>query len=307
MTNRQTVSFIRNRFDEAGLRPVTRFGQNFLVDLNLLELLARSGEVGGDDVILEVGTGLGSLTALVAPAAAEVVTVEIDPHVFMLAQEELAVHENVTMLQQDVLRNKNSFAQNVLDTLKEKLAVSANRRLKLLANLPYNVATPIISNLLRTDLDPNLIVVTIQKELGDRIVANPGTKDYGALSIWIQAQADAEIVRVMSPKVFWPRPKVHSAIVAIRPNEEKRSRIPNLEYFHLFTRAMFFHRRKFMRSVILSAFKKRLDKPTVDEVMSEMSLGADARSEQLGVEEMIQLGELLRARLPGEWMINRCT
>ena len=301
MTNRQTVSFIRNRFDEAGLRPVTRFGQNFLVDLNLLELLARSGEVGGDDVILEVGTGLGSLTALVAPAAAEVVTVEIDPHVFMLAQEELAVHENVTMLQQDVLRNKNSFAQNVLDTLKEKLAVSANRRLKLLANLPYNVATPIISNLLRTDLDPNLIVVTIQKELGDRIVANPGTKDYGALSIWIQAQADAEIVRVMSPKVFWPRPKVHSAIVAIRPNEEKRSRIPNLEYFHWFTRAMFFHRRKFMRSVILSAFKKRLDKPTVDEVMSEMSLGADARSEQLGVEEMIQLGELLRDRLPGEW------
>ena len=301
MTNRQTVSFIRNRFDEAGLRPVTRFGQNFLVDLNLLELLARSGEVGADDVILEVGTGLGSLTALVAPAAAEVVTVEIDPHVFMLAQEELAVHENVTMLQQDVLRNKNSFAQNVLDTLKEKLAVSANRRLKLLANLPYNVATPIISNLLRTDLDPNLIVVTIQKELGDRIVANPGTKDYGALSIWIQAQADAEIVRVMSPKVFWPRPKVHSAIVAIRPNEEKRPRIPNLEYFHWFTRAMFFHRRKFMRSVILSAFKKRLDKPTVDEVMSEMSLGADARSEQLGVEEMIQLGELLRARLPGEW------
>ena len=301
MTNRQTVSFIRNRFDEAGLRPVTRFGQNFLVDLNLLELLARSGEVGGDDVILEVGTGLGSLTALVAPAAAEVVTVEIDPHVFMLAQEELAVHENVTMLQQDVLRNKNSFAQNVLDTLKEKLAVSANRRLKLLANLPYNVATPIISNLLRTDLDPNLIVVTIQKELGDRIVANPGTKDYGALSIWIQAQADAEIVRVMSPKVFWPRPKVHSAIVAIRPNEEKRSRIPNLEYFHWFTRAMFFHRRKFMRSVILSAFKKRLDKPTVDEVMSEMSLGADARSEQLSVEEMIQLGELLRDRLPGEW------
>ena len=301
MTNRQTVSFIRNRFDEAGLRPVTRFGQNFLVDLNLLELLARSGEVGADDVILEVGTGLGSLTALVAPAAAEVVTVEIDPHVFMLAQEELAVHENVTMLQQDVLRNKNSFAQNVLDTLKEKLAVSASRRLKLLANLPYNVATPIISNLLRTDLNPNLIVVTIQKELGDRIVANPGTKDYGALSIWIQAQADAEIVRVMSPKVFWPRPKVHSAIVAIRPNEEKRSRIPNLEYFHWFTRAMFFHRRKFMRSVILSAFKKRLDKPTVDEVMSEMSLGADARSEQLGVEEMIQLGELLRARLPGEW------
>ncbi|HAL14841.1 MAG TPA: ribosomal RNA small subunit methyltransferase A [Planctomycetaceae bacterium] len=301
MTNRQTVSFIRNRFDEAGLRPVTRFGQNFLVDLNLLELLARSGEVGGDDVILEVGTGLGSLTALVAPAAAEVVTVEIDPHVFMLAQEELAVHENVTMLQQDVLRNKNSFAQNVLDTLKEKLAVSPNRRLKLLANLPYNVATPIISNLLRTDLDPSLIVVTIQKELGDRIVANPGTKDYGALSIWIQAQADAEIVRVMSPKVFWPRPKVHSAIVAIRPNEEKRSRIPNLGYFHWFARAMFFHRRKFMRSVILSAFKKRLDKPTVDEVMSEMSLGADARSEQLGVEEMIQLGELLRARLPGEW------
>lgn len=301
MTNRQTVSFIRNRFDQAGLRPVTRFGQNFLVDLNLLELLARSGEVESNDVVLEVGTGLGSLTALIAPDAAEVVTVEIDPHVFLLAQEELAVHENVTMLQQDVLRNKNAFAQNVLDVLAEKLAVSPERRLKLLANLPYNVATPIISNLLRTDLDPSLIVVTIQKELADRIVANPNTKDYSALSIWIQSQADAEIVRIMSPKVFWPRPKVHSAIVAIRPNKEKRDRIPHLEYFHWFTRAMFFHRRKFMRSVILSAFKKQLDKPTVDDVMTQMSLGADARSEQLHVEQMIELGERLRARLPNEW------
>ena len=125
------------------------------------------------------------------------------------------------------------------------------------------------------------MTVTIQKELADRIVASPGSKDYGALSIWMQSMCDCEIVRIMSPKVFWPRPKVESAIIHIEHRPEKREAIPDVDFFYAFVRAMFFHRRKFMRSVAVSAFKRQLEKPHVDEVLQAMELGPDARTEQL--------------------------
>jgi 16S rRNA (adenine1518-N6/adenine1519-N6)-dimethyltransferase len=208
--------------------------------------------------------------------------------------------ENVTMLQQDVLRNKNNLSPTVLDTVREHVEALPGRQLKLIANLPYNVATPIISNLLTAPIVPVLMVVTIQKELADRIVASPGTKDYSALSIWIQSLCDVEIVRVLPPQVFWPRPKVTSAIIAIKPSAEKRARIPHLQFFHEFVRAMFFHRRKFLRSVILSAYKDRITKPQVDEVLAEMGLPHEIRAENLDVDIMLTLCEAVRAKLPPE-------
>lgn len=293
---RQTVSYLIGRFREVGLRPDARHGQNFLVDLNLVELLARTADAGPDDVILEVGTGTGSLTGMLAANAAAVVSVEIDEHLYQLASESLIDCENVTLLHQDALRNKNNLHPNVLAAVKEKLAEAPGRRLKLAANLPYSIATPIISNLLSTDVTPVSMTVTIQKELADRITARPSTKDYSALSIWVQSLCEAEIIRIMPPTVFWPQPKVHSAIVQILPRKEKRRRIPDLEFFHSFVRAMFFHRRKFLRSVILAGYKQ-LDKPAVDEIMAAMSLGPDARAEQLEVEPMLALCELVRARV----------
>ncbi len=169
------------------------------------------------------------------------------------------------------------------------------RRLKLAANLPYNIATPLISNLLTTDIVPASMTVTIQKELADRITARPSTKDYGALSIWVQSQCHAEVLRILPPTVFWPRPKVHSAIIQIVPQPHLRGRIPDLPFFHTFVRSMFFHRRKFLRSVVLSAFKKELSKPQVDAVLTELNLGPDARAEQLDVEQMLELCEHFRA------------
>ncbi len=295
--DRQTRSFLMRRFKETGIFPETRHGQNFLIDLNLVELLVRTAAIGPDDVVLEIGTGTGSLTAMMAPQASAVITVEIDGKLFQLASEELIDFNNVTMLKQDALKNKNHFHPKVLATIDEKLREVPGRRLKLAANLPYNVATPILSNLLTIEHIPGSMTATIQRELAERMIAKPNTKDYSSLSIWMQSLCDIEIVRIMPPDVFWPRPKVHSAIVHIVPNAEKRARIPDLAFFKEFVRSMFFHRRKFLRSVILSAYKGRLDKPTVDAVMGEMNLGPDARAEQLNLERMLALCENLRARL----------
>ena len=181
--------------------------------------------------MLEVGTGTGSLTAAMADAAAAVVTVEIDPQLFALAAEELHARANVLLLQADVLKNKNRINPIVLDAVDERLRAAPARRFKLVANLPYNVATPILGNLLALDVPPRSMTVTIQKELADRIVARPGTKDYGSLSIWIQSQCRAEIVRVMPPSVFWPRPKVDSAIVQIELDDALRGRIADRAFF----------------------------------------------------------------------------
>ncbi|HEY1602819.1 MAG TPA: rRNA adenine dimethyltransferase family protein, partial [Pirellulales bacterium] len=165
-------------------------------------------------------------------------------------------------------------------------------------NLPYNVATPIISNLLAGEIVPTTMTVTIQKELGDRMMARPSTKDYSALSVWMQAQCRIELVRVMPPTVFWPRPKVNSAILHIEVDTALRERIPDRAFFHEFVRAMFFHRRKFLRSELASAYKGQLDKTAADEIMHALDMGPTTRAEELDVEAMLRLCETVRARLP---------
>jgi 16S rRNA (adenine1518-N6/adenine1519-N6)-dimethyltransferase len=300
MPKRQTVSFLKHRLTEVGIRPDTRHGQNFLIDLNLIRVLADEANIGLRDVVLEVGTGTGSLTGVLAERAAAVVTVELDQQLHQLAREELIDFDNVVMLQQDALRNKNHLHPAVLEAVRQQLAVDPRRRFKLAANLPYNIATPILSNLLSTDVVPESMTATIQKELADRITAVPGTKDYSALSIWMQALCDCRIARILPPSVFWPRPKVHSAIVQIVPNPAKRQRIPDVEFFHQFVRSLFFHRRKFLRSVVISAFKGRLEKAQVDEVLQQMELGPNCRAEELDVERLLDLCEAFRSRLPTE-------
>ncbi|MGN6134936.1 MAG: 16S rRNA (adenine(1518)-N(6)/adenine(1519)-N(6))-dimethyltransferase RsmA [Aureliella sp.] len=289
MSSRQTLSYLAARLESVGIRPQARFGQNFLIDLNLVDLIAKTAQLTPRDVVLEVGTGMGSLTRLLAASAAHVVTVEIDSHIAPLALQEFAHLDNVTLLQLDALKSKSQFDPVVVQTLREKLAAVPGGKLKLVANLPYNVATPIISNFLSFDPWPVRIVATIQKELAERIVARPRTKDYSALSVWIQAQAKAEIVRVMPPSVFWPRPKVDSAIVDIRTQKVLRDRIGDVEFFHNFVRSVFLHRRKFLRGALVSSMKEHLDKAAIDDLMAELKLPADSRAEQLSIEELIDL------------------
>ncbi|MFZ1007985.1 MAG: rRNA adenine N-6-methyltransferase family protein, partial [Candidatus Sulfotelmatobacter sp.] len=152
-----------------------------MIDLNLVRVIVESAELMRDDVVLEVGTGVGSLTALVAPQVAHVVTVEIDRRLHQLASEELIDLQNITLLQCDALARKHEITPAVLDELQKHLEVNPMRRFKLVANLPYNIATPLVANLLALDRPPEMMVVTIQKELAERLAARPCTKDYSAL------------------------------------------------------------------------------------------------------------------------------
>ena len=295
MFNRQTTTFLKQRMEEAGIRPVSKFGQNFLIDLNLVNMIADSASITEQDIVVEVGTGTGSLTGLIAQKARHVITVEIDQNLWQLAQEELASFGNITFLQQDALRNKNNLSPVLLDTIRSEMAKAEGSRLKLVANLPYNIATPLITNLLTLDdIVPTSMTVTIQKELAERIIARPGTKEFGALSLWIQAQCHPEIVRLMSPKVFWPRPKVDSAIIHIETDFDKRSRIPDLTYYHRFVRKLFIHRRKLLRGVLVSVFKNELTKQQVDNILEGINLTGKVRAEQLAAPVIFELCERFR-------------
>jgi 16S rRNA (adenine1518-N6/adenine1519-N6)-dimethyltransferase len=287
-SKRQTVSFLRRRFDRLGFRPQSRLGQNFLIDLNLLDLIVRVADVQPTDVVLEIGGGTGSLTVRLAERAAAVVSVELDGQLAKLAAEQLRSSSNVTLLQQDALRNKNHLHPVVVDQVLEQLEDRNPADLKLVANLPYSVATPVISNLLASRIVPSTMTVTIQRELADRIVAPPGTKEYGSLAVWIQSQCSVAIIRDLSPSVFWPRPQVHSAILQMVLVPAKRAEIGDPVRFQRFVRGLFLHRRKFLRGALRGAFKE-LAKSDVDQAMQQLKLGPETRAERLSVPQILEL------------------
>jgi len=295
--NRQTMSYLRNLFARRGIAPQHRYGQNFLIDLNLHDLIAKAADIQPNDVILEVGPGAGALTALMAETASAVVAVEIDPGMARLTVDATKERMNVRVMNMDALANKHTVNPEVLNNLRAGLAVAPDRRFKLVANLPYNIATPIISNLLLLDdPHPELMVVTIQLELAERLKAEPSSNAYGGLSILVQAVSDVEIVRTLPPKVFWPRPKVDSAVVKITPNAEKRAKIADLHWFHAVVRRVFMHRRKNLRRVLYSAWRGKWTKPEVDAMLEGLGLTGMIRAEAMNVEEFIALADALKAR-----------
>src|SRR5262245_10076524 len=193
---RQTLSYLLNLCAERGIRPKNKLGQNFLIDLNLLDLLLRTAELTRDDLAVEVGTGTGSLTARLAEQAGAVLGVEVDPAFHSLTREAIAGHEDrVVLLHHDVLENKNTIRTEVLTALQELRERSGCTRLKHVANLPYAVAVPVLTNFLISELGFERLVATVQWEIAERLLAQPGTKDYGALAVLVQNLAGVELVR----------------------------------------------------------------------------------------------------------------
>ncbi len=299
---RQTMSYLRDLFAARGIAPRHRYGQNFLIDLNIHDLIVKAAGVEFGDVVLEVGPGTGALTRQMADTGATVVAVDIDPAMAELTAEATRGMINVRVLNLDALAGKNRLNPEVLDNVRSGLAISPDRRFKLVANLPYNAATPIIGNLLvHPDLRPVRLVATIQLELARRMLAPPDSDDYGALSVLVQALTDATIIRTLPPGVFWPRPKVDSAIIALVPSESKRAAIGDLPWFHHTVRQVFLHRRKNLRRVLYSLWRDRwTDKAEVDDLLDRLGLAGQVRAEAMNIPEHIALAAALLKRLGPE-------
>ncbi len=287
---RQTLSYIRSILENNGIEPKNKLGQNFLIDLNLLDLVVRAAELTFDDSVLEVGTGTGTLTQNLADRAGAVFTVEIDRNFYRLVQPMVKQRTNVVSYLGDALERKNELNPQMLAEWKELTERTTCIRRKLVANLPYAVATPIITNLLIQDDFPiDRMVVMVQWEIGERLRATVGTKDYNSLSVLVQSVADVTTIRKVAPTNFHPKPKVDSAISMIVPNPEKRKRVGDVKKFREFLRDLYTMRRKNLRSAIAGWPRGKTDKAEIDAKLVALGLDGNVRAETLTVEQHLAL------------------
>jgi 16S rRNA (adenine1518-N6/adenine1519-N6)-dimethyltransferase len=236
--------------------------------------------------------------------AGAVVSVEIDPAFASLTNEAIESHymlfataregqgtqrEKVRLLHTDILERKNALNPKVLQTLHELLGQEGLQQLKLVANLPYSVAIPVISNLLLTDLPIERMVVMVQWELAERMLARAATKDYGALAVLVQSLTDVSLVRRLPPEVFWPRPQVDSAIMQIRPNPARRAHVGDAVRLRNFLRDLYVHRRKNLRGALASLPTGRRTKGEVDAKLEELGIEGSVRAEVLDLEQHLRL------------------
>jgi len=294
---RQTRSYLMSLFQQHGINPRGDLGQNFLIDVNLIEFIVRSAELGPRDVALEVGSGTGGMTAFLAQDAGRVISVDIDKNMSMLAAEAVEGFDNVTLINDDILKNKNTLSPEICDVIRQQVESLPNGRLKLVANLPYSVATPVISNLLASDLPWERMICTIQWELGEKMAAEHTSSKYAALSAWIQSQATVRILRRLGPNVFWPRPKVDSAVVSIWRDREAAARITDRRFFQDFLRRTFSLRRKFIRSVLVGMYRRQLEKSDVDQLLAELGHTSSDRAETMDVATLIRLSNHVHAAI----------
>ncbi len=296
---RQTLSYLRKLFEAYGLEAKSKLGQNFLIDINLLDVIINAADLSPTDAVLEVGTGTGSLTSKLADKAGAVVTVEIDSSLYPVARQVVGARSNVTFLQGDCLARKSILNPDMLTAWNSAFVASKCTKRKLVANLPFVIATPLISNLL-INLEPGgtaptdieRMVVMVQWEIAERLRAKPSTKDYNALSVMVQSIADVEVVRKVLPTNFFPRPKVESAIVKITPNAAKRKQVGDAVKFRAFVRDLYVHRRKNLRQALSGWPRGRREKSWVDTSLKSLDIDGSLRAETLNIEQHLRLCEV---------------
>jgi 16S rRNA (adenine1518-N6/adenine1519-N6)-dimethyltransferase len=251
----QTLTEIRELLAGAGLTPRHRFGQNFLIDLNLMRKVVAAGDPRPADTILEVGPGTGSLTELLLDSGARVVACEIDHGLQTILTQRLGSHERFTLVAGDALAGKAHVNPALLDALRTR-PPRAGGACKLIANLPYQIATPLLINLLMLgqggadELRFERLACTIQKEVGERLVAAAGSEHYGIVSVLTATLAEARIVAHLPPTAFWPRPEVDSALVLIRARATAQVDLDDLAGFAAFVQRGFQQRRKTLRRIL---------------------------------------------------------
>jgi 16S rRNA (adenine1518-N6/adenine1519-N6)-dimethyltransferase len=305
----QTKRQIQQLLTSAGITANKRFGQNFLIDLNLMRLLVDSANISSSDIVLEVGCGTGSLTEAIAPLAGKTIAVEIDSKLAKIAKRQLASAKNVTILNTDILENKNTLSQTVIESLQTALALpkhyaktsrkKQSGRFLLVANLPYNVASAVMINLVMGPItgpplcgNIDAMYVTVQKEVADRMTAKPGSSNYGTLSIFLSAAGDIKTIRTLKPTVFWPQPQVASAMVSFVRKEEKANRIKNFKLFSEVVNLFMQHRRKMLKACSKFATGPLGKINNWPEIFEQCSLDPRQRPQQLSPESYIAITNL---------------
>lgn len=286
----QTKRQIQQLLTSAGIRPNKRLGQHFLIDLNLMRLLIGSANIQKNDVVLEVGCATGSLTEGLAQHAGKVIAVELDKNLAEIAKRQLAKTKNVEILNTDILENKNTISRTTIKAIETAHKKYAGRIL-LVANLPYNVASPVMVNLVKGPTIADGMFVTVQKEVADRMTAVPGSSDYGILSIFLHATGDVKKIRVLKPTVFWPQPQVDSAMVSFRRDLDKSARITDMELFGRIVNLFMSHRRKtLLASSRLARGEFMKNWP---EILKKCSINPQKRPEQLSAKDYITITNAL--------------
>lgn len=291
----QTKREIEAMLAAAGLRPDRRLGQHFLIDGNLMRKLVVAAELAPDDVVLEVGPGTGSLTEMLLDAAGHVVAVEVDRDLCALLQARLADRANLTLLGLDALASKHALAPELVEAVR-----AARQRVggacRLVANLPYSIASPLIIDLLLSDLGVDRFCFTVQAEVADRLASPPGRKSYGPLSVAVQALCDVRAVADLPPSVFWPRPGVGSRMLRLDRVPAKAARIADLPHLvHVVRTCFLLRRKKLVHGLAPLRPGERID---AAEWGARLGCDLSRRPEELAVEEWIALADALRRAAP---------
>ncbi|HUJ09367.1 MAG TPA: 16S rRNA (adenine(1518)-N(6)/adenine(1519)-N(6))-dimethyltransferase RsmA [Verrucomicrobiae bacterium] len=266
-----TLTEVRRLLDEFGIRPSKTLGQNFLIDSNILHIILREADVRRDETVLEIGPGLGVLTEVLVERVHRVVAIEKDPRLCAYLRQRFA---QVELIEGDAV-----------EVLGSRFPVPGSG-FKVVSNLPYSISTPILERLVDGDLKPRRMVVTLQREVAQRLAARPRRKEYGGLTLFTQLHYHCTIAHVVSPGCFYPSPRVDSAVVVLDRRDPRVQLEPGAP-FHEIVRAGFSHRRKTLRKLLAGQAQ-------VDEAFSRLGLSATARAEELTLEEWIGLANALR-------------
>ncbi|EOS70154.1 ribosomal RNA small subunit methyltransferase A [Lachnospiraceae bacterium MD308] len=261
-----------------------KFGQNFLIDAHVLDKIIRAADIGKDDMVLEIGPGIGTMTQYLAEAAGKVIAVEIDRNLIPILQDTLDGYENVRLINEDVLK---------LDLRKLVQEENEGKPVKVVANLPYYITTPIIMGLFEGSVPVSSITVMVQKEVAERMKSGPGNKDYGALSLAVQYYADTYLVANVPPNCFMPRPKVGSAVIRLTRHERPPVETVDEKLMFDIIRAAFNQRRKTLANGLNNSDKLDFPKETIVNTIERLGKGAGVRGEMLTLKEFADLSNYL--------------
>ena len=261
-----------------------KFGQNFLIDTHVLDKIIAAANITKDDLVLEVGPGIGTMTQYLCEHARQVVAVEIDKNLIPILNDTLSEYDNVKVINADILKvDINKIAQEE----------NGGRPIKVVANLPYYITTPIIMGLFESHVPIENITVMVQKEVADRMQVGPGTKDYGALSLAVQYYAEPYIVANLPPNCFLPRPKVGSAVIRLTSHEQVPVEVKDEAFMFRLIRASFNQRRKTLVNGLNNSPEVNVPKEAILEALEKMGMSPTVRGETFSLEQFAELSNLL--------------